>query len=147
MVPLSWERYFLRVICVLDGFELLDVVYELLNESVEFLQRAESVNGFLHLAPCECIDERRVLWNLDVVHVARQQVLEVLRVDNLVLDHQLHDHVETEQQLILVEEGAAHFDLEQLQKGHVDVVDSLHVVILTRLSFGASIFELHFVPD
>jgi hypothetical protein len=71
----------------------------------------------------------------------------VLRVDNFVLDHQLHNHVETEQQLILVEESAAHFDLEKLQKGHVNVVDSFHVVILARFSFGASIFKLHFVPD
>lgn len=71
----------------------------------------------------------------------------MLRVDNLVLDHQFHNHVETEQQFILVEESSAYLDLEQLQKGHVDIVDSFHVVILARFSFGASIFKLHFVPD
>jgi hypothetical protein len=52
LVPLSGERHFFRVLGVVDGLELLDIVYELLHESVELLEGVESVNGFVHLAPC-----------------------------------------------------------------------------------------------
>jgi hypothetical protein len=52
LVPFSGERHFFRVLGVVDGLELLDIVYELLHESIEFLEGVESVNGFVHLAPC-----------------------------------------------------------------------------------------------
>lgn len=60
----------------------------------------------------------------------------------LVLNHKLHDHVETKEQFILVEQCAAHLDLQQFEECHLDVFNSLHVIVFAWFCIGACIPEL-----
>jgi len=125
LIPLSRHWFIVRLIRIIDLFKLLNVLDEILDNTLEGRKLGHTKDLFVALSPFKISKERsRVFLNLDLTGRTSQEVSHFISIHSLVTKQDLDTQHEREEKLVLLEKTSANIFVEQVSEEVVQVLDS-----------------------